>query len=319
MNDIKNLNNIIDLVEKNIKNSGLRLTKSRKDILIQLLKGQSEFTVDELFVAVHRNNSKTGIATIYRTVALLEKIGFLIKIYDSQTKSFRYKFSTDLKSINYKPLRSQESKKESVKVDLNKKPPDISSNNTTEISDDLEKINKVQIQLNEWISNLNKMKREKEFELEDMIKDFGKVDKVIELRHYDKSSLIQMLIDFQSEFNWLPKHILFYISTKLNIPLTNIYSVASFYKFFNLEPKGKYSIIVCDGTACHVRGSVNLIQRIINILNIKPGDTTSDYKFTLDTVNCLGCCALGPVMVLDNKYYSNPPAKALEKLFKGLD
>jgi NADH-quinone oxidoreductase subunit E len=319
MNDSKNLNNIIDLVEKNIKNSGLRLTKSRKDILIQLLKGQSEFTVDELFISVHKNNPKAGIATIYRTVGLLEKIGFLIKIYDSQTKSFRYKFNTDLKPINYKLSRSQESKKESVKVDVNRKPFAISSNNTVEISDDLEKINKVQVQLNEWIGNLNKMKREKEFELEDMIKDFGKVDKVIEFRHYDKSSLIQMLIDFQSEFNWLPKHILFYISTKLDIPLTNIYSIASFYKFFNLEPRGKYSIIVCDGTACHVRGSVNLIQRIINILNIKPGDTTSDYKFTLDTVNCLGCCALGPVMMLNNKYHSNPSTRELGKLFNELN
>jgi NADH-quinone oxidoreductase subunit E len=319
VNDSKKLTNIIGLVEKNIKNSGLRLTKSRTDILIQLLKGPQEFTVDELFVAVHRNNPKAGIATIYRTVALLEKIGFLIKIYDSKTKSFKYKFSTDLKPIDYKPLESQESKKEPAKVDLKKKPPGISSNNTTEISDDLEKINKVQIQLSEWISNLNKMKREKEFALEDMIKDFGKVDKVIELRHYDKSSLIQMLIDFQSEFNWLPKHILFYISTKLDIPLTNIYSVASFYKFFNLEPRGKYSIIVCEGTACHVRGSVNLLQKIINILNIKPGDTTNDYKFTLDTVNCLGCCALGPVMMLNNKYHSNPSTRELEKLFNGLN
>jgi NADH-quinone oxidoreductase subunit E len=319
MNDSKKLTDIADLIEKNIKNSGLRLTKSRMDILTQLLKSQSEFSVDELFTAVHRNNAKTGIATIYRTVGLLEKIGFLIKIYDSMTKTFRYKFNTDLKQLNYKPLRSQEPKKESVKLDLNKKPPDISSNNTAEISGDLEKINKVQIQLNEWISNLNKMKREKELELEDMVKDFNKIDKVLEKYNYENSNLIQMLIDFQSEYNWLPKHILFYASTKLDVPLTNIYSIALFYKFFNLEPRGKYSIIVCDGTACHVRGSTSLLQRIINILNIKPGDTTSDYKFTLDTVNCLGCCALGPVMVLDNKYYSNPPAKALEKLFKGLD
>ena len=274
MNDSKNSIDIINLVEKNIKKSGQRLTKSRIDILIQLLKGQSEFAVDELFVIVHKNNSKTGIATIYRTVALLEKIGFLTKIYDSQTKSFKYKFSTDLKPINYKPLISQESKKESVKVDLNKKPSDISFNNTAEISDELEKINKVQIQLNEWIGNLNKMKREKEFELEDMIKDFGKVDKILERYNYDKNSIIQMLIDLQNEFNLLPKHVLFYVSTKLDIPLTNIYSIASFYKIFDLELRGKYSIIACEGTACHVKGTDNLLQRIINILNIKPGDTT---------------------------------------------
>jgi NADH-quinone oxidoreductase subunit E len=319
MDSAKNLTNIIELVESKIKDSGLRLTKSRKDILLQLLKVKSEFTVDELFVDVHRNNPKAGIATIYRTAALLEKIGFVTKIYNNKTKSFRYKFSSNLKQVNYEPSKFQVTEKESVNADPIKKPSGIIFNNSLEISEDLGKINKMQIQLSEWIGNLNKMKREKEFELEDMIKDFGKVDKVIELRHYDKSSLIQMLIDFQSEFNWLPKHILFYISTKLDIPLTNIYSIASFYKFFNLEPRGKYSIIVCDGTACHVRGSVNLIQRIINILNIKPGDTTSDYKFTLDTVNCLGCCALGPVMMLNNKYHSNPSTRELGKLFNELN
>ena len=69
-----------------------------------------------------------------------------------------------------------------------------------------------------------------------------------------------MLIDFQSEYNWLPKHVLFYVSSKLNIPLTNIYNIATFYKFFNIEPRGKYTIVVCAGTACHVRGSMNLLK-----------------------------------------------------------
>jgi NADH-quinone oxidoreductase subunit E len=127
-----------------------------------------------------------------------------------------------------------------------------------------------------------------------------------------------MLIDFQTEYNWLPKHVLFYVGNKVNAPLSQIYSIASFYKFFNLEPRGKYQIIVCAGTACHVRGSMNLLQRIVNVLKIKPGDTTSDYKFTLDTVNCLGCCALGPVMLFNNKYYSNPSKKDIEKLFSSL-
>jgi len=309
MNNENKFSNLTDLIENNIKKDGLRLTKSRKDILIHLLKDQSEFTADELFIIVHENNPGIGIATVYRTVALLEKMGFLVKIYDVQAKSFRYKLSTDLKSINTESLGFPKSQKEFMGTTLSIKP----------LSNDLEKINKIQSQLNEWISDLNKRKREKELELEDVIKDFGKVDKVVERYHYDKNSLIQMLIDFQSEFNWLPKHILFYLSNKLDIPLSNIYSIASFYKSFTLEPMGKYSIIVCEGTACHVRGTDNLLQRIINILNIKPGDTTSDYKFTLETVNCLGCCALGPVMILNNKYYSNPSTKELEKLLKTLD
>jgi len=321
-----------DFIEKDLKNSGLMFTDSRRYIFNLLLKTQTPLTVAELYMLVHKKNPKIGIgiATVYRTIGLLEKMGYLSKLFEENTKSFRYKFYYNYNATNAaikthklikpikltKPIKLQ---KGFLDANLTAKQSIYNFKDEKEDLSDFEKIGKIQVQLNTWMNDLNKMKREKEFELEDMIKDFGKVDKVIELHHYDKSSLIQMLIDFQSEFNWLPKHILFYTSTKLDVPLTNIYSIASFYKFFNLEPRGKYSIIVCDGTACHVRGSTRLLQRIINILNIKPGDTTSDYKFTLDTVNCLGCCALGPVMVLDDKYYSNPHAKALEKLFKGLN
>jgi NADH-quinone oxidoreductase subunit E len=168
------------------------------------------------------------------------------------------------------------------------------------------------------MADLNKIRREKEIELEEIINDFGRIDKILEKHELNKNNLIQMLIDFQTEYNWLPKHVLFYVGNKVNAPLSQIYSIASFYKFFNLEPRGKYQIIVCAGTACHVRGSMNLLQRIVNVLKIKPGDTTSDYKFTLDTVNCLGCCALGPVMLFNNKYYSNPSKKDIEKLFSSL-
>ncbi len=155
--------------------------------------------------------------------------------------------------------------------------------------------------------------------MEVLINDINKIDNVILKHENKKDNLIQMLIDFQTEYNWLPKHVLFYVGKKLEIPLTQIYSIASFYTFFNLEPKGKYSVIVCAGTACHVRGASSLLQRIINILKINPGNTTPDLKFTLDTVNCLGCCALGPVMMFNKKYYSNPSSKQLEKLFSSVD
>jgi NADH-quinone oxidoreductase subunit E len=179
---------------------------------------------------------------------------------------------------------------------------------------DMEKIEEIQDRLAGWLSDLKKIKRERELELEDAIKDFGKVDKIINYYQNKESNLIQMLLKVQSEYRWLPRHILLYISNKLNVPLTNIYDIATFYKFFNLEPQGRHSIVVCMGTACHVRGAANLLQRVVNVLGIKPGDTTRDYKFTLSTVNCLGCCALGPVMMIDNKYYSNPQTAKLKKI-----
>ena len=137
----------------------------------------------------------------------------------------------------------------------------------------------------------------------------------IERYDFQGSNLIQMLLDVQAEYNWLPKHALYHIGDKLDVPLTRVYNIASFYKFFNLEPRGKHSIVVCTGTACHVRGSMSLLQRIVNVLDVKPGDTTEDMKFTLDTVNCLGVCALGPVMMLDKQYYSDPSISKLKKIF----
>lgn len=155
--------------------------------------------------------------------------------------------------------------------------------------------------------------------MEEISNDFSKIDKILEKHQFRKNNLIQILLDFQDEYDWLPKNILFYAGTKLGIPLARIYSAATFYKFFNLEPMGKYKILVCEGTACHIRGSVNLLQRVSNILKIEPGDTTNDYMFSFETVNCLGCCALGPVMYFNNKYYSNPSTKQLEKLFSSVN
>jgi NADH-quinone oxidoreductase subunit E len=206
--------------------------------------------------------------------------------------------------------------KQKNKFSLNKanNPPAVNPVNMEFL--DFSNVEKIQEQLDKWISELNKIKNEKEIKLEEMMNDFSKIDKLIGRHSNDSSNLIQILLDVQGEYKWLPKHALLYVGNKLDVPLTRIYGIASFYKFFNLTPKGKYEIIVCAGTACHVRGSMNLLQRIINILKIKPGDTTPDYRFTLDTVNCLGCCALGPVMYFNKKYYSDPSTKELKKLFK---
>jgi NADH-quinone oxidoreductase subunit E len=145
----------------------------------------------------------------------------------------------------------------------------------------------------------------------DVVRDLQTVDGIIQRHGYKKSALIQILLDIQMGFNWLPRHCLQWISTRLNIPLTNIYTIANFYEALSLEPRGEHLIQICTGTACHVRGAVGLVDRISSMLGIAPGQTDSEQLFTLETVHCLGCCALGPVMVVDGKYYSNPSTKEI--------
>lgn len=132
----------------------------------------------------------------------------------------------------------------------------------------------------------------------------------------DKSALIQMLLDIQRENRWLSREALVGVSEKLDLPLSQIYHVCTFYKAFSLVPQGRHSISVCVGTACHVRGAPRLLDNVTRTLGVKPGETTKDMQFTLNTVNCLGCCALGPVMVIDDEYYGSPwTAGKVEKIF----
>jgi NADH-quinone oxidoreductase subunit E len=132
----------------------------------------------------------------------------------------------------------------------------------------------------------------------------------------DKSALIQMLLAIQRENRWLSNDALVWVSLKLGVPLTQIYHIATFYKAFSLKPQGRHSVSVCAGTACHVRGATGLLNKVGDTLKIKPGETSRDLQFTLNTVNCLGCCALGPVMMVDGKYYSNPSADKVKDIFK---
>ncbi|HUV51561.1 MAG TPA: NAD(P)H-dependent oxidoreductase subunit E [Dehalococcoidia bacterium] len=135
----------------------------------------------------------------------------------------------------------------------------------------------------------------------------------------DKSALIQILLEIQREDRWLPASALITVSEKLGIPLSQVYRVATFYKAFSLTPQGRHLVTVCMGTACHVRGSPRLLDRVTDALKINPGESSQDMKFTLETVNCLGCCALGPVVVLDGEYHSNPSAKEIEELLATRD
>jgi NADH-quinone oxidoreductase subunit E len=142
----------------------------------------------------------------------------------------------------------------------------------------------------------------------------NKVDLIIDKYGANKEKLVQILLDVQDEYRWLSKATLKRCSQRLDVPLAYVYNVATFYKHFSLVPKGRHSMHVCVGTACHVRGAERLIDRVGQATGIQPGETTKDEKLSLDTVNCLGCCALGPVMVADDEYLSNPTTKDIERI-----
>lgn len=142
-----------------------------------------------------------------------------------------------------------------------------------------------------------------------------KVDEIIGKYPTQQGVLIQLLLDMQSEFKWIPKEAVLRISERLQIPLSQIYRVASFYKAMSLTPRGRHVVSVCLGTACHVRGGPRIMDKAEESLKIKAGETTQDMKFTLERVNCLGCCAIGPVVVVDRDYYGKvAPAKVKEVL-----
>ena len=145
--------------------------------------------------------------------------------------------------------------------------------------------------------------------------DIEKVDAIIHHYSCDKSLLISILQDTQSELGYLPRYALWHISTKLGIPFIQVFGVATFFRAFRLMPKGKHIIQVCMGTACHVRGAPRLLEDIQRRLNLNVLGTTADRMFTLETVNCLGCCALGPVVRVDDRYYGQmTPMKMANQL-----
>jgi NADH-quinone oxidoreductase subunit E len=142
------------------------------------------------------------------------------------------------------------------------------------------------------------------------------VGKIMGEFYKDQRDLIHMLHDTQKEFGYIPAQSISQISRELKISESEIFGVLTFYKAFTLEPRGKYQITVCLGTACHVRGGVQIVEEMERKLNIKVGKTTPNRKFTLETVNCLGCCAIGPVVVVNGKYYSNITIKKVDAILK---
>lgn len=146
--------------------------------------------------------------------------------------------------------------------------------------------------------------------------DLEKVASIIDRYEADRGLLISMLQDIQSEYGYLPQETLIRVSQRLEVPLSQVFSVASFYRAFSLKPRGRHLIHVCLGTACHVRGGKRILDRLKRDLKVKSGDTTEDMRFTLETVNCLGACALGPIVVVDGKYFGKIRQDGLEKVLK---
>jgi NADH:ubiquinone oxidoreductase subunit E len=130
------------------------------------------------------------------------------------------------------------------------------------------------------------------------------------------ASLISVLEEVQGRYRYLPREAMILTSEWLGVPLSQVYSVATFYHAFSMVPRGKHMMHVCTGTACHVRGTVQVLDRLQSRLGIRPGETTRDRQFTLETVNCLGCCALGPVVVLDDEYEGQMTPKKVDTLLK---
>ncbi|MDR3568202.1 MAG: NAD(P)H-dependent oxidoreductase subunit E [Syntrophobacteraceae bacterium] len=163
------------------------------------------------------------------------------------------------------------------------------------------------------LASLKRVRR-KEEAIKDFIREIREVDEIIDRHGCDPSMLIQVLLDVQKQNHWLSKPALTWISERLAVPMSRIMQIASFYTMFSLEPQGRQTVHVCTGTACHVRGANELLARTESVLNLKPGQTDPGMNFTLKTVNCLGCCALGPVMTVGGDYHSNPSVAELKKL-----
>lgn len=148
---------------------------------------------------------------------------------------------------------------------------------------------------------------------------YEKTDQIIALYGKKPESLIPIIQDIQGEYRYLPAELLSYVAGKIGISEAKAYSVATFYENFSFDPKGKYVIKVCDGTACHVRKSLSVLEQIKKELNLKPGQkTTDDMMFTLETVSCLGACGLAPVLTVNDEVHPKMTPEQVSVLIKKL-
>ena len=149
--------------------------------------------------------------------------------------------------------------------------------------------------------------------------DRDRIDQIIDKHQGSASALIQILLEIQKENRWLPKEALEKVSRRLQVPLNRIQHIVTFYKAFSLVPRGRHEIHVCMGTACHVRGAPRVLDTVQDLTGIKPGETDGNLKFSLETVNCLGCCALGPVVEVDGKHHGKVAPAEIAGVLKKYD
>ncbi|MDW5299682.1 MAG: NADH-quinone oxidoreductase subunit NuoE [Sedimentibacter sp.] len=146
--------------------------------------------------------------------------------------------------------------------------------------------------------------------------DYIESNEILKKYPMEKRFTLAILQDVQKKYGFIPRETMTYIAEYLSLPVSDIYSMATFYKALSLKPKGKYIIKICNGTACHIRGSNVLIEAVTEELNIRPGETTDDGLFSIEIVNCLGACALAPVMVIDDKYYGGMTKEKVKLVIK---
>jgi NADH-quinone oxidoreductase subunit E len=153
---------------------------------------------------------------------------------------------------------------------------------------------------------------QQEYDVKDVISDI--------VNHYGAkpSALIMILQDVQKHYRYLPQDVLEVVAKKMKLPIAQIYGVATFYRTFSLKPKGKHHVCVCTGTACHVRQATVIVDKLERDLGIKPGETTPGGEVSLETVNCLGACALGPLITVDDAYYGNMTVSRVDKILTDL-
>ncbi len=148
------------------------------------------------------------------------------------------------------------------------------------------------------------------------LSEYSKIDNIIKNHSWEESALISILHEIENLYNYLPAWALRHISEKLNIPMIQVYGVASFYDAFHLKPRGKHLIRVCKGTACYLRGATQVSEALEKELGIKEGETTPDQKFSLQSVRCVGACALAPVVLIGERYFDKASPTKIRSVLK---
>jgi NADH:ubiquinone oxidoreductase subunit E len=143
--------------------------------------------------------------------------------------------------------------------------------------------------------------------------DLGRAEEILGRYPHEEPALIQVLQDVHRAYNYLPCDVLERVAEALDVPLAKVFSVSTFYRAFSLEPQGDTIVKVCTGTACHIRGAGQLVEELERQLGVGPGETTEDMKFTVKTVNCVGACAMAPVLIVGEKYWGSAKSARMAK------